>query len=306
MPARPRWHAAPTSLASGASGRRAPQHPLGRLDSPGDADRAHIAASTRRIRVGSGGVMLPNHAPLAVAERFGMLEALHPNRIDLGLAAARYPPSARSRNGPSVAENTVVMCVLSWCTSAPPMTEKQRLASQKRSVRSMTLTREPRPAAARYWIAGPPTPPGQPNQPVQPNQPTPGRTLSWAPRPAETAVTLAAGLVMAGLGFTVDPTGRWLVWAAAALLFGIAAVDLLLRPRLRADGAGLTVRSMSGGRSASWSQIEMSLRSDQRFGRSVPSLELDIEDDLIIFGRRELGADPTQVLQQLTELRTAP
>jgi luciferase family oxidoreductase group 1 len=49
---------------------------------------AHIAANTARIRVGSGGVMLPNHAPLAVAERFGMLEALHPNRIDLGLGRA--------------------------------------------------------------------------------------------------------------------------------------------------------------------------------------------------------------------------
>ena len=49
---------------------------------------AHIAASTPRIRVGSGGVMLPNHAPLAVAERFGMLEALHPDRIDLGLGRA--------------------------------------------------------------------------------------------------------------------------------------------------------------------------------------------------------------------------
>lgn len=49
---------------------------------------AHIAASTERIRVGSDGVMLPNHAPLAVAERFGMLEALHPNRIDLGLGRA--------------------------------------------------------------------------------------------------------------------------------------------------------------------------------------------------------------------------
>ena len=49
---------------------------------------AHIAASTPRIRVGSGGVMLPNHAPLAVAERFGMLEALHPGRIDLGLGRA--------------------------------------------------------------------------------------------------------------------------------------------------------------------------------------------------------------------------
>jgi luciferase family oxidoreductase group 1 len=49
---------------------------------------AHVAASTDRIRVGSGGVMLPNHAPLAVAERFGMLEALHPGRIDLGLGRA--------------------------------------------------------------------------------------------------------------------------------------------------------------------------------------------------------------------------
>jgi luciferase family oxidoreductase group 1 len=49
---------------------------------------AHIAARTERIRVGSGGVMLPNHAPLAVAERFGMLEALHPHRIDLGLGRA--------------------------------------------------------------------------------------------------------------------------------------------------------------------------------------------------------------------------
>ena len=49
---------------------------------------AHLAASTGRIRVGSGGVMLPNHSPLAVAERFGMLEALHPDRIDLGLGRA--------------------------------------------------------------------------------------------------------------------------------------------------------------------------------------------------------------------------
>jgi len=49
---------------------------------------AHLAAHTERIRVGSGGVMLPNHSPLAVAERFGMLEALHPHRIDLGLGRA--------------------------------------------------------------------------------------------------------------------------------------------------------------------------------------------------------------------------
>lgn len=49
---------------------------------------AHLAAATRRIRLGSGGVMLPNHAPLAIAEQFGTLEALHPGRIDLGLGRA--------------------------------------------------------------------------------------------------------------------------------------------------------------------------------------------------------------------------
>jgi len=47
-----------------------------------------IAAATQRIRVGSGGVMLPNHAPLMVAERFKVLEALFPGRIDLGLGRA--------------------------------------------------------------------------------------------------------------------------------------------------------------------------------------------------------------------------
>lgn len=48
----------------------------------------HVAGATRTIRVGSGGVMLPNHAPLVVAEEFGTLEALYPGRIDLGLGRA--------------------------------------------------------------------------------------------------------------------------------------------------------------------------------------------------------------------------
>src|SRR5438874_5641722 len=48
----------------------------------------HIAGATESIRVGSGGVMLPNHAPLVIAEQFGMLEALHPGRIDLGIGRA--------------------------------------------------------------------------------------------------------------------------------------------------------------------------------------------------------------------------
>ena len=49
---------------------------------------ASVAGVTRTIRVGSGGIMLPNHAPLVIAEQFGTLEALHPGRIDLGLGRA--------------------------------------------------------------------------------------------------------------------------------------------------------------------------------------------------------------------------
>lgn len=76
---------------------------------------AHVAAHTRRIRVGAGGVMLPNHSPLVVAEQFGTLEALYPGRIDLGVgrapggdqataAALRRDPAAAERFPQDVAE----------------------------------------------------------------------------------------------------------------------------------------------------------------------------------------------------------
>src|ERR1700741_2391359 len=48
----------------------------------------YIAAGTRTIRVGAGGIMLPNHSPLQVAEQFGTLESLFPGRVDLGLGRA--------------------------------------------------------------------------------------------------------------------------------------------------------------------------------------------------------------------------
>ncbi|HEY8526614.1 MAG TPA: LLM class flavin-dependent oxidoreductase [Acidimicrobiales bacterium] len=71
---------------------------------------AHLAAATESIRVGSGGVMLPNHAPLVVAEQFGMLEALHPGRVDLGIGRApgTDPVTAqalRRRPGPPTADD---------------------------------------------------------------------------------------------------------------------------------------------------------------------------------------------------------
>ena len=58
---------------------------------------AHVAAGTRSIRVGAGGIMLPNHSPLQVAEQFGTLAALHPGRIDLGVGRAPGTDQATAR-----------------------------------------------------------------------------------------------------------------------------------------------------------------------------------------------------------------
>ncbi len=69
---------------------------------------AHVAGGTSTIRVGSGGVMLPNHSPLVIAEQFGTLESLFPGRIDLGLGRApgTDPPTARAlrRGQPDTAD----------------------------------------------------------------------------------------------------------------------------------------------------------------------------------------------------------
>ena len=68
---------------------------------------AHVAANTSTIRLGSGGVMLPNHSPLTIAEQFGTLESLHPGRIDLGLGRApgTDPNTSRAlRRDPRAAE----------------------------------------------------------------------------------------------------------------------------------------------------------------------------------------------------------
>lgn len=58
---------------------------------------AHVAAGTSTIRIGAGGIMLPNHAPLVIAEQFGTLESLHPGRIDLGLGRAPGSDQAAAR-----------------------------------------------------------------------------------------------------------------------------------------------------------------------------------------------------------------
>jgi luciferase family oxidoreductase group 1 len=68
---------------------------------------AHVAAHTERIRLGAGGIMLPNHAPLIIAEQFGTLAELHPGRIELGLGRAPGSDQATQRalrRGPTSAD----------------------------------------------------------------------------------------------------------------------------------------------------------------------------------------------------------
>ncbi len=68
----------------------------------------HVASGTRTIRVGAGGIMLPNHSPLAIAEQFGTLASLHPGRIDLGLGRAPGSDGRTMmalRRDPATAEN---------------------------------------------------------------------------------------------------------------------------------------------------------------------------------------------------------
>jgi luciferase family oxidoreductase group 1 len=69
---------------------------------------SHVAAGTKTIRVGAGGIMLPNHSPLVIAEQFGTLEALYPGRIDLGLGRAPgtdLRTLRAMRRDPSAADN---------------------------------------------------------------------------------------------------------------------------------------------------------------------------------------------------------
>src|SRR5687768_4646088 len=86
---------------------------------------AHVAGGTSRIRVGAGGIMLPNHPPLVIAEQFGTLASLFPGRIDLGLG--RAPGSdqltaAALRRSPSAADSFPrdVVELMGWFRSAEP------------------------------------------------------------------------------------------------------------------------------------------------------------------------------------------
>lgn len=128
--------------------------------------------------------------------------------------------------------------------------------------------------------------------------------MQWKPRPAETAGAAAVALIAAGLAATADPAGRLLFVLLALWLAGLVATDLLLRPRLRADGTGLQVRTFAVRGRLPWSQVQR-VRVDQRsrFGLTARALEVDAGDLLLVIGRRSLGADPRDVAATLNEIR---
>jgi len=98
----------------------------------------HVAGGTSTIRVGAGGIMLPNHAPLVIAEQFGTLATLYPNRIDLGLGRAPGTDMATARalrrglsNGDDFPQDVVEL--IGYLADETPETEQQA----SRSVRSI-------------------------------------------------------------------------------------------------------------------------------------------------------------------------
>ena len=129
--------------------------------------------------------------------------------------------------------------------------------------------------------------------------------MTWSPRPGETTALVAVAL---GLGLALvflDPAGRVLVGAGALLLLGLAARDVVARPRLTAGPDGVDVRTWARGRHLPWPGLRVRVRESRRLGMRSRTLELDTasgpDDDgvLVVLGRRDLGADPDEVARAL-------
>ncbi|PWW22165.1 PH (Pleckstrin Homology) domain-containing protein [Geodermatophilus normandii] len=133
--------------------------------------------------------------------------------------------------------------------------------------------------------------------------------MQWSARTAETVTLGLAGALLALGALTLDAAGRVLVGAAGALLLAVALRDVVLRPRLTADGAGVVVRTLGGRDRLPWAGLRVRLRTTRRLGVRSRLLELDTAagpDDagtLVLLGRRDLGADPAAVARALEALR---
>ncbi len=129
--------------------------------------------------------------------------------------------------------------------------------------------------------------------------------VAFAPRGVETAVAALVGLALVAVALGLDVAGLLLVGLAGAFLLGLAVTDLAVRPRLRADLGGLSVTTIGRRLGAPWPAVGVRLRPGRRFGTATTTLEIDIGEDLVVLGRRELGRDPADVAEVLERLRRA-
>jgi hypothetical protein len=133
--------------------------------------------------------------------------------------------------------------------------------------------------------------------------------VEWSPRSGETVVLATLGVVLGLVTLLLDPLGRVLVGTAAVLLLALAARDRLLRPRLAARPAGVAVRRLTGTTELPWARLQVRVRDSRRWGLRSRLLELDTaaepddDGDLVLLGRRDLGADPGEVARVLRALR---
>ncbi len=127
---------------------------------------------------------------------------------------------------------------------------------------------------------------------------------SWYPRTVETAAAAACGVLALLLALVADPMGRVLFAVAGVGLLLLAAADVLLRPRLAADPAGLRVRTLTTSRRLPWSAVErVAVDEHNRYGLTARTLEVESDGELIVLGKRSLGQDPRDVADTLARIR---
>ncbi|SEP12772.1 PH domain-containing protein [Trujillonella endophytica] len=135
--------------------------------------------------------------------------------------------------------------------------------------------------------------------------------MQWSARPGTALALAGAGVALGTAALLLEPVGRVLVGAAAALLLVLAARSALLRPRLSAEAGGVVVRRLTGRVRLPWAQLRVRVRETRRAGLRSQLLELDTaagSDDagvLVLLGRWELGADPADVARALEARRPA-
>lgn len=120
--------------------------------------------------------------------------------------------------------------------------------------------------------------------------------------------TVVAGLGMLGAAaaaaFSGDPAGRVLFTAAAVVLLGYVAADVIFSPRLLASAAGIVINAPLTRASLSWDEI-LAVRADTRFRRGLRSvtLEIDAGTVLAVFNRRTLGVEPAEAAARIEAVR---